>query len=315
MCAYNAEAYICEAIDSVLGQSFEDFEFIIVNDGSTDKTRQLVCNYKDPRIIFLEKTHSGLTKSLNYTLSYVSGTFVARMDADDLCHPDRLLHQFAEMERRPDLALLGSWAIQIDDAGKTMGENRLPVGTAAIRSQIDVSNPFVHGTMMLRKSALDAVAGYREAFHYAQDYDLALRLSEHYAIDNLAEFLYFSRHSIWMVSVKHNSRQQSFAQLARTLHGQRKGDGIDYLQRGMTIENLLPDTVLPDSVLDDTGEIKYYQHLISVKCRQCEIHEARAAIGSLLKIRPFSPKLWAIGLATFLGPAVLRRITGVWDRR
>lgn len=310
MSVFNGEQHLEEAIISVLNQSFKKFELIIIDDGSTDSTAEILNHCNDFRIKVVTQSNQGLTYSLNQGISLMKGRFMARLDADDLCHPDRLSRQFAEMQRRPDLALLGTWAIQIDDAGKELVRNRLPVGMDAIRSMMTVSNPFVHGSMMLRKSALDATSGYREAFRFAQDYDLALRLGEHNEMDNLPEYLYFSRHTIGMVSVKHNSQQHVYAQLARTLHVERQHNEIDALQRGMAVEELLPDTEL-----DDAGEIKYYQHLISMKCRQSEIHEVRMAVAALLRIRPVNPKLWAIGLATFLGPAVLRWLTRTWDKR
>ncbi len=318
MSVFNGQRHLREAIESVLAQSFKDFEFIIVNDGSSDATGQILRHYTDPRIKVVNQSNHGLTCSLNQGLALMQGRFMARMDADDRCHPDRFSRQIADMQRRPDLALLGTWAIQIDDSGKELRRNQLPVGEEAMANEMTISNPFVHGSMLLRKSALDAVGGYRQAFRYAQDYDLALRLGEHHGMDNLPESLYFSRHTIEMVSVRHGHRQRAYAELARLLYQQRLDTGMDALQRGKTVDSLLSQ-LGPDfgsePEHDDEGEIKYYQHLLSMKCRQSESLEARAAVAALLRLHPMSPKLWAIGLATYLGPSGLRRLTRIWDRQ
>jgi len=310
MCAYNAEKYICEAIDSILAQSFENFEFTIVDDGSTDGTEQLIKNYQDCRIRLIQRPHSGLTKSLNYALSHISGEFVARMDADDRSHPERLQRQYSEFMRKPFLSLLGTWSIQIDSNGSEMRNNPLPFESEKIQADILQANPFVHGSMMIRKTVLDAVDGYRDDFIFSQDYDLALRLSANYELANLPAYLYYSRHNKTMISVTYNSKQLQFAELARTLHRQRLREGVDDLQLGTDIAKLLPAIEN-----DHQGEIMYYQQLLSAKCRRGQTVEARMAVFALLKLTPFSRKLWAIGLVTFFGPTILRIVMSYWDRR
>jgi len=309
MSVFNGEHYLEEAVSSVLDQSMQDFELIVINDGSTDNTSDILDCLDDPRLKVVNQSNQGLTRSLNTGIVMAKGEYIARMDADDICEPDRLRWQYEEMQRRPRLALLGTWAVQIDNAGKELERNHLPTGDVEIKAHIMQFNPFVHGSIMLRKQVLDAVIGYRNDFRFAQDYDLALRLSEHYELGNLPEYLYLSRHNREMISVSNNASQLAFAQLARMLHKERLQDGTDALERGASVEELLPE------VGDDIGMIKYYQHLISVKCRQGKAREARSAVATLLSLTPYNPKLWAIGLATFLGPAGMRFVSRAWDRR
>ena len=310
MSVFNGEAYLEEAICSVLDQSMQDFELIVIDDGSTDSTGKILECFEDPRLKTLKQANQGLTRSLNTGIAMAKGEYIARMDADDLSHPERLLRQYEEMQRRPDLALLGTWSILIGETGKELEKKKLPVGIDEIKSSIFLTNPFVHGSMMFRKQALNSVSGYRDAFIYAQDYDLALRINEQYEIDNLPEYLYLSRHNLEMISVQQYGKQHAFAELARTLRAERDKQGNDALDRGAYVGDLLQD----DRQYED-GVVEYYRNIISAKSRQGKTHEARSAVASLLKLTPFTPKLWAIGLATFFGSKGMRMITRVWDGR
>jgi glycosyltransferase involved in cell wall biosynthesis len=120
MSVYNGEKYLCEAIDSILNQTFENFEFLIVNDGSTDRTLEILQSYRDPRIkVINNERNIGLTASLNKGLKIAKGEYVARMDADDVSFPHRLEQQKAFLDRNPRVAMVGSWAEVIDESGKT----------------------------------------------------------------------------------------------------------------------------------------------------------------------------------------------------
>ena len=118
MSAFNAEKYIGETIDSVLGQSFIDFEFIIINDGSTDQTEVIIKKYNDERIRYFYQENSGLSKALNFGLKISEGDYIARIDADDLCYRNRLEIQLEFMENNPDYVVCGSYTDVIDENGK-----------------------------------------------------------------------------------------------------------------------------------------------------------------------------------------------------
>ena len=120
MPAYNAEKYITEAIDSILFQTFKDFEFIIINDASTDSTKDIIESYKDPRIKLVNnEQNKGVAKSLNIGISVACGKYIARMDADDIALPERFQKQFDFMEQHPNIDVCGSWA------KKTGNENEI----------------------------------------------------------------------------------------------------------------------------------------------------------------------------------------------
>ncbi|MEA5567041.1 glycosyltransferase family 2 protein [Anabaena sp. UHCC 0399] len=191
MPVYNGELYLREAIDSILDQTFQDFEFLIINDGSTDSTREIICSYDDPRIRLIDNDYNlGLTRSLNKGLKLAEGEFIARQDADDISEPERLAKQVAFLETHPEVALVGTWYKDIDPQGSLIGECNLPCNSIQIRWDILFYCPFVHSGIMFRKYTIGKHIGfYNEAFSYAQDYDLWWRIARHLQVANLNEYL------------------------------------------------------------------------------------------------------------------------------
>jgi len=176
---YNGGRYLKAAIKSILSQTLADFELIIVNDGSTDRTREIIERFQDSRIVAFHRDNHGLAASLNFGLQVARTPFVARMDADDLCLPDRLETQVAEIESQPDIAALGGHAVIIDDEGRntaqvcTPPENHEDILKGILELRGDT---FLHPTTILRKDTVLAVGGYNERFFVSQDIDLWLRL-------------------------------------------------------------------------------------------------------------------------------------------
>ena len=191
MAVYNGECYLREAIDSILNQTFKDFEFLIINDGSTDSTREIICSYDDPRIRLIDNEQNlGLTKSLNKGWKLAEGEFIARQDADDASEQERFAKQIAFLETHPEVALLGSWFKNIDSQGNLIGEYDVPCNTIEIRWKILFHCPFIHGAVMFRKQTITEQIGfYDEQFVYAQDYDLWWRITRKLKVANLDEYL------------------------------------------------------------------------------------------------------------------------------
>jgi glycosyltransferase involved in cell wall biosynthesis len=191
MGVYNGERYVRDAIDSILGQTFPDFEFLVINDGSTDATRSIVSAYRDPRIRLIDnETNIGLTRTLNRGMQLAKGAFVARQDADDVSEPERLGRQVAFMERHPELALLGSWYREISADGRVQRRLRLPTEQAELQWALLFYCPFVHSGVMLRKAHfLEEIGCYDEKFQYAQDHELWFRTSRQKPLRNLPEYL------------------------------------------------------------------------------------------------------------------------------
>ena len=195
MTAYNAERFIGEAIQSILNQTFSDFEFIIVDNRSQDGTARVVASFKDSRIIFIQNEQNlGQTKALNVGIRKSRTDYVARMDADDVAYPERLAVQYEFMENHPDIALVGSACLDIDENGKSLRVSNVPTDLLAIRCYLLGSGDLTswcinHPTVLMRKSAVEDVGFYDEqkSFDgYPQDYALWRKLSVKFNLANIA---------------------------------------------------------------------------------------------------------------------------------
>jgi len=192
MAVYNGEKYLPEAIESILNQTFTDFEFLIVDDGSTDRTQEIINSYQDPRIKLISNPENvGLTRSLNRGLDRARGEYVARMDSDDISVPERFAKQQTYMDAHNEVAVCGTWARDIDAEGQVTGVRETPVGDDLEREYWRPS-PIIHPSAMIRRAHLNGLR-YDEQIRYAQDFDLWLRLKPHHKLANLPEHLLFYR--------------------------------------------------------------------------------------------------------------------------
>jgi glycosyltransferase involved in cell wall biosynthesis len=214
MAVYNGECYLRETIDSILAQTSQDFEFLIINDGSTDSTQEIIQSYDDPRIRLVDNEHNlGLARSLNKGLELAQGEFIARQDADDVSEPERLSKQVTFLETHPEVVLVGTWYKEIDAQGKPISDGNLPCDYTQIRWHLLFYCPFVHSAVMLRKSAvLEKIGFYNEALSYSMDYELWLRIARHLPVANLDEYLVRLR-------VNPHSMTETYGE--RTLEGYR----------------------------------------------------------------------------------------------
>jgi glycosyltransferase involved in cell wall biosynthesis len=186
MPAYNAEKYITEAIDSILAQTFADFEFIIINDGSTDRTAEIVRSYKDPRIVFVDnEKNQGLITVLNQGMDMARGEYIARMDADDISLPERFAKQIAFMDAHPDVGLLGT---QLQIFGYRHWKSSYPEKIGIL--DIHKINHINHPTVMLRKSVFDKYnLRYNHDYIACEDYELWSRVVRYTKVANLPDVL------------------------------------------------------------------------------------------------------------------------------
>lgn len=177
---HNGERHLRVALDGILAQTFGDFELIVVDDGSTDATASILCQYAedDERVLMLRNERNiGLTRSLNRGLAWARGEFVARHDSDDLSEPVRFERQARFLREHPDVGLCGSAYYVIDGDGTRVDLHRQPADDTAIRWQMLFRNAFCHTSVMLRRQlVLDATGGYDESCRYSQDYELWARL-------------------------------------------------------------------------------------------------------------------------------------------
>jgi len=205
MSVFNGGELLAAAVESVLAQTFTDFEFIIIDDGSTDRSVEVLHGYNDPRIILVRQENRGIAAALNRGLELASGYYIARQDADDLSFPQRLTTQTNYLDNHPEIAVLGTAALVIDSVGRPFStfwpftrHERL------VKELLRGICPLMHGSVMMRREAVRNVGGYNPAFGHAQDVELWLRIAGRYRLGNIRDVLYQYR--------KHES---SVTQLAR----------------------------------------------------------------------------------------------------
>ena len=223
---YNAEAYVGKAIESILHQTYADFELIIINDGSTDQSLEIVQSYTDSRIKIVSRENKGLISSLNEGFALARGKYVARMDADDIALPQRFEKQVALLDVMPSVALCGTWVDVIDAQGVVKGDYAYPpIDTKAIRTYTLRHNPFIHPTVMLRKNVFEKVGGYRSVFKHVEDYELWTRIVFAYDVANIPEKLLHYRVSGESITRKNQIAMRLRGMWVRVLAMWRKVKG------------------------------------------------------------------------------------------
>ena len=258
MPAYNAADYIQEAIDSILNQTCADFEFVIINDGSSDNTEDIILGYKDERIKYYKNDNNlGIVKTLNRGLDLCSGKYIARMDADDISYPERLRKQMQYMEVNPHVVACGClYAIY----GKEhLGAVDVATSAEDIRMETALYCQFAHSTLMIRKSILEENSlRYRDTYRHAEDYKLWTELLGLGDMVNLPEVLHAIRQCEEGISIVYSKEQKQMANQVRK----------DYLKQiGINVDTTLNDLQQQDMSLSKTTEVlDAYLPLI----RQCD---------------------------------------------
>ena len=173
MPVYNEERYLPQAIESILGQTYQDIEVIIVNDGSSDRSEDIILSYHDPRIRYVKQDNRGLAVSLNHGLSLARGEYIARMDADDVSFPLRLERQVSFLENNAAYVLVGTWAEIWSEEQKTRRIHKHPSSDALLRTFLLFDNPFVHSSVMFRTEVARRIGGYAagDTGRFAEDYE------------------------------------------------------------------------------------------------------------------------------------------------
>jgi hypothetical protein len=193
MAVYNGERFLRQAVESIVNQTFRDFEFLIINDGSTDTSPDILLSYQDPRIRIVHNNHNlGLTQSLNLGLALANGEYIARQDADDISYSERLERQISFMRKNPDVAVLGTQVNYIHGDGRRTRFVRpgKPVSALAAKFCLMFSPPVNHPTVMFRKGIIrDKYRGYDPNYLVAQDAELWCRVGMEHVIRNLPERL------------------------------------------------------------------------------------------------------------------------------
>lgn len=189
MPVYNRERTLHAAIDSVLGQTYGDFELLLIDDGSKDSSIEIIRSYTDPRIrLIVHEQNQGIPKTRNHGLELARGDLLAILDSDDVANRTRLARQVEFLDRYPDVAAVGSWLTRIDGTGRTRGLIVRPTRPDDVRAHILFVSCFKNPAMMARTAVMRRY-GYREEFTYCQDIDLWGRISEQHRLANLPKFL------------------------------------------------------------------------------------------------------------------------------
>ncbi len=230
MAAYNGLPYIETSVRSILAQTFQDIELIVVNDASTDGTADALHAIPDPRLRIIDLTQNGgQTAALNIGLRAATAPLLARQDADDISKPERLASQRDFFAAHPDYWLLGTAADIIDEDGQMTGLMAHPTDDAGMRAAFTAGdNTMYHGSVMFRREVLDHVGYYREGFRTSQDFDYWLRIAEHAKLGNLpAPPLYQYRLHAGQMTFTSYFRMKAEWQVALALAALRAGGQDD----------------------------------------------------------------------------------------
>lgn len=236
MSVYNCEQYVDEAIESVLAQTYGDFEFIIVDDGSTDGTSDILHGYEiqDSRVHVVRTTNRGMAAGLATGLGLAQGEIIARQDADDISMPTRFEEQVGFLLANPDYAVVGCAGYRINSDGVICAPINPPTTDIQVRRILFAGgNPMVHPSLVMRRAAVVEVGGYRSFFREADDYDLLLRLAEKgHRITNLPNRFSMYRKSTDCMNWTRALVGHEYHNWAYQMHLDRLRTGQDALDRG-----------------------------------------------------------------------------------
>ncbi|MFZ5862176.1 MAG: glycosyltransferase family 2 protein [Nitrospirota bacterium] len=233
MAVRNGLPFVRDAVASILDQSFRDFEFLIIDDGSTDGTSAFLGAIGDSRVRLIRQEWGGLTRSLIRGLAEARGEYVARQDADDVSRPDRLGKQVVFLEANPDVLLVGSGGRLVSERGDVLRSYHYPTRHKQLVEDLErLTSPLPHTTIMFRRAEILACGGYRAVFRKAQDYDLYLRVAERGRLASLPEPLCDLRCSMTSVTSAESDGEQFFyAVLALLCYRARRAGKRDPIDR------------------------------------------------------------------------------------
>jgi hypothetical protein len=258
----NVDRFLREAIESILVQTFRDFEFIIVDYGSTDRSKAIAATYaaSDTRIKLHEIPRCGLGQARNAACFLAHGRYIAVMDADDISLANRLTLEVDFMQKHPEIGLVGGAGEAIDARGKALWARKVPTEDEKIKAALRKEYPFIHTAVLIRTEAFAHVRGYRSALAPAEDYDFALRLSEQFPCANLSQIVVQYRIHPRQVSWT-GRKQQSLCKLgAQASATSRRNTNVDPLN---AVDEITPAVLAAMGVT----EAKQRAH-ISAECRR-----------------------------------------------
>jgi glycosyltransferase involved in cell wall biosynthesis len=279
MPVYNGGNYLTEAIDSVLNQTFTDFELLIVNDGSTDRTQTIIDSYTDTRIKCLQQTNQGVAQSLNNGLSAAIGSYIWRHDADDISLPEQLQTQLQFLETFPNFTLVSTQIALMSNHGKIAFGYKQPKDdyfkgkpyVKVERSQFNPYSPITHATVLVKKEVFDAVGVYRTEFKTSEDTDLWLRILERFNCAVLNYCPYFVRLNPTSATQVYKKTNTFYRDLAYQFADERAAKGTDILQRGEAmpkpIEEQRTDSLMKANGKNFRGDLLRYHYKLMLNAK------------------------------------------------
>jgi glycosyltransferase involved in cell wall biosynthesis len=265
MSVYNDEKYVAQAIESILNQSYKNFEFIIINDGSIDGTFDILNQYKtkDSRIILINQENKGLTKSINIGINQAKGQYIARMDSDDISDLKRFSNQIEFLENNKDYALVGTNIEKIDENGSHIEINKTKYTNEDIHKTLCTRNCFAHGSVMINKNLVNEILTYDESFKYAQDYQLWTKIAKKFKVENLEEPLYKLRLHEKSISKEKIEQQSIYAGIVA--YEFENNTNIDNLDIALQTNNLLRNKIGKILLMNQQPKLaKKYFNIFSV---------------------------------------------------
>lgn len=192
MPVYNSARFLRQSVKSILNQTYKDFEFLIIDDGSTDNTGEIISGFKDSRINYKKIEHKGTSAALNFGINAASGNWIARIDADDLNVPSRIEKQCAFIFTNPDYDIVSSWSVYFKEPHKILFFLKEPTEHPDIYKYLNLHNPINSSSVIYRKNIIKK-AKYNESFDAYEDFELFFRIRDDVKFYNLPEFLSYTR--------------------------------------------------------------------------------------------------------------------------
>lgn len=300
-----------ETIWSILDQSYDSLEFIIVNDGDEPEIRTITDSITDPRLVVLNQPWQGLTRSLNDALQISHGKYIARTDAGDFSYPTRFEAQITFLESHPEVGLVGTAFKEESTEGEVVNEVILPTGNTELKNNLQFQNQFCHGTVMFRKKCLSEVGPYRNEFLKAQDYDFWLRIADKFDIANLPEVLYKRRVEKNSISIDSRDIQDQYAQIARDCAEARHRDRPEPLHK---TQNIRASNGTDGWISKRRSRARYNFHLGRHSLKNRQTADARLLFLKGIVAWPLFSHQWFFLFATLFPIRVIDQIEPLWKK-